>query len=232
METRWVKVRIFGDSVPFYASEDDDSTLTHLSGAPVGEISPAKSEGGRIPTILSDGRRGYLARDVKTLQIPLWTTASGHTDVYAEPNTVSPVIATLSSGTLIEQYGLTITCGGDSWIPVRLADGRDGYIGSKVKVVTQGSQVRIQKSPDDPGIQWLLKDGKLRLRAQLLKTPREAAQRDMLIGAAFCVVGIFVTIFTYSLAADSGGTYLIMWGPAVYGAFRFFKGLVRLVSAG
>lgn len=232
METRWVKVRIFGDSVPFYASEDEDSPLTHLSGAPVGEISPAKSEGGRVPTILKDGRRGFLARDVKTLQIPLWTTASGQTKVYVEPSAISPVIATLDSGTLIEQYGLTTTCGGDTWIPVRLADGRDGYVGSKVKVVTQGSQVRIQKSPDDPGIQWLLKDGKLRPRAQLLKTPRETAKRDMLIGAALCIAGIGITAFTYSLVSESGGTYLILWGPAVYGAIRFFRGLVRLASSG
>ncbi len=232
METRWVKIRIFGDSVPFYASETDDSTLSYLSGAPLAEISPATTKGGRLPTILSDGRRGYLAPDVKTLQIPLWTIASGQAKIYSEPLSVSPVVAVLNSGALLEQFGLTTTCGGDTWIPVRLADGRDGYVGSKVKVVNQGSQVRIQKSPDDPGIQWLLKDGKLRLRAQLMKTPREAAKRDMLIGGALCVGGIAITVFTYSLVSDSGGTYLILWGPAVFGAIRFFRGLIRLGSSG
>ncbi len=232
METRWVKVKIFGDSVPFYASENDDSPLTHLSGAPLAEISPAKSEGGRIPTILSDGRQGYLPRDVKTLQIPLWRIASGQAKIYSEPLSVSPVVAVLNSGALLEQFGLTTTCGGDTWIPVRLADGRDGYVGSKVKVVNQGSQVRIQKSPDDPGIQWLLKDGKLRLRGQLLKTPREAAQRDMLIGGALCIGGIAITVFTYSLVSENGGTYLILWGPAVFGAIRFFRGVIRFASSG
>jgi hypothetical protein len=54
----------------------------------------------------------------------------------------------------------------------------------------------------------------------------------MLIGAALCIAGIGITAFTYSLVSESGGTYLILWGPAVYGAIRFFRGLVRLASSG
>jgi hypothetical protein len=232
METRWVKVKVFGDSVPFYASETDESPLTNLSGAPLAEISAAKVTGGRLPTVLSDGRRGYLPSNVNCLQIPLWATASGGTKIYAEPLTVSPVIATLSAGTLLEQYGLKLTAGGDTWIPVRLAGGQTGYVGSGVKVVNHGSQVRIQKTPEDPGEQWLMKDGKLRRRDQRQKTPREAAQRDMLIGGALCVGGILVTVVTYSMVADSGGTYFIMWGPAIFGAYRFVRGMYRYASNG
>jgi len=231
METRWVKVRIFGDSVPFYASENDESPLTQLSGSPLAELAPANVKGGRLPTILSDGRRGYLLPDVKCLQIPLWSIASGHINIYSEPSTVSPLVAVLNSGDLLEQYGLKTSGGGDTWIPVHLANGRDGYVGSQVKVVNQGAQVRMQKSPEDPGTQWLLKDGKIRPRNQQLKTPREAAQRDMLIGGALCIGGIAITAFTYSLVSESGGTYLILWGPAIFGAYRFFRGLARYVES-
>jgi hypothetical protein len=231
METRWVKVRIFGESVPFYASDTDEYPLANLSGSPLVEIAPAKVPGGRLPAVLSDGRRGFVPSDVNCLQIPLWATASGSTKIYAEPLTLSPVIATLSAGTLLEQYGLKLTAGGDTWIPVRLAGGQTGYVGSNVKIVNHGSQVRIQKTPEDPGEQWLMKDGKLRRRDQRQKTPREAAQRDMLIGAALCAGGIIVTVVTYSMVADSGGTYFIMWGPAIFGAYRFVRGMVRYASS-
>jgi hypothetical protein len=227
METHWVKVRIIGDSVPFYASEKDESPLSCLSGGPVAEISPARVKGGRLPAILSDGRRGFLSPVADCLKISLWATASGQTKVYSQPITVSPVVATLSAGTLIEQFGRKLTAGGDTWIPVRLGNGRTGYVGSTVKVVNHGSQVRVQKSPDDPGVPWLLKDGKLRRRDQCEKAPRKVAQRDMLIGGALCLGGILITAFTYSLVSDRGGTYLLAWGPAVFGAIRFGRGMVR-----
>jgi hypothetical protein len=39
------------------------------------------------------------------------------------------------------------------------------------------------------------------------------------------VVGIVVTAVTYDSASEQGGTYIVAWGPMVYGAIRLFKGL-------
>jgi hypothetical protein len=231
METRWTKVRLWGERVPFYATETDSDPVTRLTGNPIAEITAASPTSGRIPAILSDGRRGFLLADVDCVSMALWTTVDSKTRIYLEAGAWSPVVAELGSGALIEQFGLTVKNGDESWIPVQLSDGQHGYVGSKVKIVNHGRQVRIRKSPDDPGRLWLLKDGKLRPFEQRLKSPREAAQRDMAVGALLCLAGIVVTVVTFSAAVGSGGVYLIMWGPVVYGGFRFIRGLVRLTTS-
>ena len=54
----------------------------------------------------------------------------------------------------------------------------------------------------------------------------------MLIGGLICLVGIVITVVSYSAAASSrgGGRYVIAWGAVVFGAIRFFKGLFQSVS--
>jgi hypothetical protein len=50
--------------------------------------------------------------------------------------------------------------------------------------------------------------------------------RQMLIGAAMFVVGVIITVGSYSMAASSagGGRYLITYGPIIFGAIRFVQG--------
>ncbi len=58
---------------------------------------------------------------------------------------------------------------------------------------------------------------------------KSSAGTDMVIGLILCVVGIAITVGTYDSASRSGGgTYFIAYGPIIYGAIRFFKGLVNL----
>ncbi|MCE9579733.1 MAG: hypothetical protein K8W52_41830 [Deltaproteobacteria bacterium] len=56
-----------------------------------------------------------------------------------------------------------------------------------------------------------------------------AAQAEMRSGALICAIGILITSVTYSNAAHSahGGTYVMAWGPIVFGAARFFRGLAK-----
>ena len=54
---------------------------------------------------------------------------------------------------------------------------------------------------------------------------RDKKSRDIALGAILLVVGILVTAFTYDSASQQGGTYIIAWGPMVFGAIRLFKGL-------
>jgi hypothetical protein len=63
--------------------------------------------------------------------------------------------------------------------------------------------------------------------AQSMYEQQRAAARSKNItyGLILLVVGIIVTAFTYSSASQEGGTYIVAWGPMVYGAIRLFKGL-------
>lgn len=56
--------------------------------------------------------------------------------------------------------------------------------------------------------------------------PGPDRQRDLLIGAAWLVGGLFVTLLSYQ-AASGGGRYLVTTGAIVYGAVRIGRGLLR-----
>jgi len=60
---------------------------------------------------------------------------------------------------------------------------------------------------------------------------RAQGVRMMLIGALFAVVGIVITATTYSAASHGGGTYMIMYGPIIFGPIRFIQGLIKYSSA-
>ena len=60
---------------------------------------------------------------------------------------------------------------------------------------------------------------------------RSAGLKNMGIGALFCVGGIIATVVTYGMASESGGTYIIAWGPAIFGGIQFFRGLFQLATA-
>lgn len=55
-----------------------------------------------------------------------------------------------------------------------------------------------------------------------------SGKTDMIIGAVICLIGIAVTFFTYTSAANNpgGGTYVVAWGAIIFGAIRFFRGLM------
>ena len=48
----------------------------------------------------------------------------------------------------------------------------------------------------------------------------------MTIGALLIVLGIVITVATYSMASSSGGTYFFAYGPMVAGAMTFIRGVV------
>jgi hypothetical protein len=57
---------------------------------------------------------------------------------------------------------------------------------------------------------------------------RAAAHRQITYGAILTVVGIIVTIGTYSSVSVSGGTYVIAYGPIIFGFIRLVRGLTSL----
>jgi hypothetical protein len=63
-----------------------------------------------------------------------------------------------------------------------------------------------------------------KLLAMRAEAQEEAARKDMLYGALWCLGGVLVTALTY-IAAEGGGVYIVWWGAIVYGAIRLFRGL-------
>ena len=55
-----------------------------------------------------------------------------------------------------------------------------------------------------------------------------SANRDLTVGGAWLLVGLMVTLGSYSMAASSpgGGHYVIASGAMLYGVFRLLRGLM------
>lgn len=226
MQSRWLKVRLLGSAVPFYESPNEADPVTYLTECPVAEVEYPKALP-KLPIVLADGRRGYIPSDSERLDIPFWTVASRTAEVRSEPNLASPVCATLNAGSHIEQYDLTLSNEDQSWVLVRFAAGRYGYITSAVSIIDQGLQVRIRNRPEDSGTRWLLKGGVLRDFTTLEKPPRQAGKRQMILGAGFVILGVAISLSSYAGATASGGEYRIMLGFMVVGAFWFLRGLAQ-----
>jgi hypothetical protein len=54
---------------------------------------------------------------------------------------------------------------------------------------------------------------------------RSRRNSDLVIGALLLGLGLIVTLATYSSASQSGGTYVVAYGPMIFGAIRIFRGL-------
>ena len=66
--------------------------------------------------------------------------------------------------------------------------------------------------------------------ASLAAIARKRALRQILIGIVLLVAGIVVTVVSYSTAASSpsGGTYVVAWGPVLFGIIVIARGLSAL----
>jgi hypothetical protein len=60
---------------------------------------------------------------------------------------------------------------------------------------------------------------------------RKRAIKMTLIGAVIFVIGLVITIATYSAASSGGGTYIVAWGPMIVGLIWTIRGLVSISRA-
>jgi hypothetical protein len=60
---------------------------------------------------------------------------------------------------------------------------------------------------------------------------RSAAKRTMIDGVLWALGGIVVTIITLLIAQERGGTYFIVWGPALFGGLQFFRSLSQYLRS-
>ena len=59
-------------------------------------------------------------------------------------------------------------------------------------------------------------------------TPENSASGNIVMGGVICLIGLIVTIGSYSAVAQTGGTYFVAWGAILFGGIRFLKGLGQL----
>jgi len=59
---------------------------------------------------------------------------------------------------------------------------------------------------------------------------RKAGMKNIVIGLLWCVGGIVITAFTYSLASEGGGRYIITWGAILFGGIQAARGLFQYFS--
>jgi hypothetical protein len=52
-----------------------------------------------------------------------------------------------------------------------------------------------------------------------------SAQQEMVTGAGLVALGVVITVVTYNFASSGGGTYIMMWGPIVFGGFILLRGI-------
>ncbi len=59
---------------------------------------------------------------------------------------------------------------------------------------------------------------------------RQEGGEDLVWGFAALLLGGVVSAITW-ITASPGGTYLLMWGPILYGAYRLFRGFTLKLRA-
>jgi hypothetical protein len=53
---------------------------------------------------------------------------------------------------------------------------------------------------------------------------------DLVFGGILVAIGGIVTAATYA-TADPGGTYILFWGPIVYGGYRLVVGVFKWLGS-
>ena len=57
---------------------------------------------------------------------------------------------------------------------------------------------------------------------------RSQANGQIAFGALLLVIGVVITAATYSSVSQSGGTYILAWGPIVVGIIKIVRGVTHL----
>lgn len=74
-------------------------------------------------------------------------------------------------------------------------------------------------------VPWSAEDQQVVVAAE-----HKVGRKRMLIGAIVFAVGLIVTIATYNNASDEGGTYVVWWGPMLFGLLIFAQGLFEALK--
>jgi hypothetical protein len=120
---------------------------------------------------------------------------------------------------------LTIEYGGDG-TPIQSANFADF---SKGKFSRRGVKTATQELAQKLNQALNIREMSGQDRAVLDQAKRKRGAWQMAIGALLAVAGTIITIATYSDASSDseGGTYIVAWGPIVFGIILFIQGVVQ-----
>jgi|GEM_PF-1082966 len=163
-----------------------------------------KTNGGWVEIRIPGGLLGYMPASTRVNFITRAKLKAKEVAVVESPQAAARTVQQLTKGT---QFWLIANTAADdpAWVGVRFDSGQTGYIPSDTKVTAL---------------------------PQLTFPVVAAAGHDILVGALWCGGGLVVTICTYNAVAQSGGTYLICWGPVLFGGIQLVRGLIRGAGAG
>ncbi len=95
---------------------------------------------------------------------------------------------------------------------------------------TATAQIRtslVERGLDDGAAAALVADVKALWRA----AARAAGRKNIVVGFAWCAVGIAVTVISHE-SASPGGRYVIAWGAVVFGAAQCLRGIGQVLFPG
>jgi hypothetical protein len=156
---------------------------------------------GFCPVRRSNGQSGYIPGDTRGSHIKPMTIDQKEVAVYFEPSTRSSARTHLGKSARVWMFPGIVENAGEKFVRIRDASGAEGYM---------PGDTRVKGVPE---------------------VTRKAGMKNMTVGALWCVGGLVVTIGTLAAASDRGGTYLIAWGPVIFGFIQFCKGLGQTLSA-
>ena len=72
--------------------------------------------------------------------------------------------------------------------------------------------------------------GQMKFTPAVSRNSGSSGFTNMLIGGSIALVGLAITIGTYSAASEGGGRYVVWWGAVIFGGIQFLKGLGQFMS--
>jgi hypothetical protein len=162
-----------------------------------------QAPGGFVEIKLADGRRGFLDGEVAIFRTKTMFLRQGQVSLYAEPSLDAPIVATLEKDARVRTRDAGVERDGIKWLNVSAEAGHVGYMRGDVEAMALAERPRIEGSSGN-------------------------GFNNVLIGGAIFLIGIVVTVGSYSAVSHSGGSYLIAWGAILFGGIRLVKGLGQM----
>jgi hypothetical protein len=165
------------------------------------EIEIGGPQNGWVPARRASGEKGFIPGSTRTQVFRRATLKQDRVVVRETPDDNGQQLDSVGRG--YQFLILGAVKGADdapAWVRVRLGQSREGFIPG-------ATNIKI-----------------------LPEITRQVAQKNMTVGALWCVGGLVVTIGTY-LAAASGGTYFVTWGAILFGGIQLMRGIAQYSEA-